>query len=108
MDIMKIYKYEILEVGDFEIEFPVGSTILKFDNQLEIPTIWFLVNPDEKDTEIRKFRLVGTGHDFKMDGVYKYIGTCLQHYGSLVWHLFEKSAYPIKNSAYSQEPYIIV
>ena len=83
----KIYKYPLTVEGKILLELPEGAEILTFQTQRDFLCIWALVNPDAPKVK-REFRMYGTGHDVKEDGL-KYIGTCQQFNGGLIWHLFE-------------------
>jgi len=85
----KIYKYPV-EVADVQtILLPIGAQILSVQEQKGKPYIWAIVNP-ETDSEPRRFRLYGTGHNIETDNVLKYIGTFQLLCGRLVFHLFEE------------------
>lgn len=119
---MKIFKYEIVkepnQYGDLELEMPKEAVILAVQTQKtvlgemlgalgsEAPCIWALVN-EEAPTEVRRFRLIGTGQDLP-DGIIRvrgvpipngyikaplvldYIGTFQE--GPFVWHLWERGS----------------
>jgi len=83
----KIYKYKFHITDDFTIDLPIEHQILDVQVQDAKPTMWVLLNPDDKPTSTN-FCLIGTGNpiDRNMDD-YIYIGT-FQH-GPFVWHLFK-------------------
>ena len=82
-----VYKYPIPLMGDVvEIELPSCANILHVATQNNWPCLWALINPHNKTTEFRKFRIAGTGHP--IEGNWKYIGTIFQNV--LVWHIFEE------------------
>jgi len=85
-----IYKYDVPAEDYFELELPIGAQILTVQSQFGEPHIWVL-GDTEKKSEVRYFRLLGTGHDFKLnsDKVKQYIGTFQIEGGMLVFHLFE-------------------
>ena len=85
-----IYKYQITQRHQ-ELEMPIGSEIIAFKNQNNIPTIWALVNNDS-DYEKRNFTLYNTGEellDIKNGFVGTYWGTFINNKKDLVKHLFE-------------------
>jgi hypothetical protein len=83
-----IYKYT-LPVGDnVAVSLPVGAGILSVHEQREQICMWALVDPNEKETEIRQFRIAGTGHDITED-LYQFIGSVHMYSSSLVFHVFE-------------------
>lgn len=85
----KIYKYPV-EVADIQtILLPLGAQILTVQEQNGQPYIWAIVDT-ETDSEPRRFRLYGTGHNIETDNVLKYIGTFQLLCGRLVYHLFEE------------------
>lgn len=85
----KIYKYPV-EVADIQtILLPLGAQILSVQEQNGQPYIWAILDT-ETDSEPRRFRLYGTGHNIETDNVLKYIGTFQLLCGRLVYHLFEE------------------
>ncbi len=87
-----IWKYSLTERIN-EIDLPIGATVLSFQCQKDIPTIWVLVEPNlvcEGEREKRIFEIFGTGQEIEKEGGFKYIGTAQQYKGNLIWHLFEK------------------
>lgn len=82
-----IWKFPI-EVRDIQgLNMPSGATILTVQVQHNDPCLWAIVDPSEV-TELRTFRIVGTGHpiDFTTEA---YIGTFQLSNGGLVFHIFE-------------------
>lgn len=88
---LKIYKYESEVKDKINLEVPKDSVLQKVMATENHLTFWFLVNPLEKDKEIFRFIVYGTGHDiYKYDlNVAKkaYIDTVRSSTG-LVWHIF--------------------
>jgi hypothetical protein len=86
-----IWKYEILIGDDFAIEMPKGAQILKVALQYGKPVMWALIDKDAKETEIRHFFLLGTGHLINniVSNSVNYIDTFLMEQDRLVLHLFE-------------------
>ncbi len=66
-------------------EMPVSAEFLCVQVQGDAAVAWFLVLPDDKKTEPRKFQIYGTGHDIPLRE--KYLGTFQSP--PFVWHLFE-------------------
>jgi len=86
--IQKIWKYPLdMIVDEFILEMPEGAILLSFKVQRGVPTLWALVNPNNK-FEKRYFRLVGTGHSIEDDNL-KYIDSVQLDRGNLIFHLFE-------------------
>lgn len=86
---LKVFKYQV-EVSDYpEIDMKIGAHILSFQVQQGGLCIWAIVNPDGDD-EVRRFRLVGTGHEInEPERKLKYIGTTQMLEGRVLFHLFE-------------------
>lgn len=89
---LKVFKYPVPVADLFELEMPKDAQILTVQTQDEDMQMWALVDP-ESPTELRHFRLAGTGHSI-IHTVKRYIGTFQIRGGRLVFHLFEVS-YPI-------------
>lgn len=90
-----IYKYPVALTVGFEesVEMPIGAEIVRFKDQGGRLVVWAIVSVADKyeenvGTEMRRFRVVGTGHKIP-EGV-SYIASCDQ--GPFVWHLFEERA----------------
>ena len=83
----QVFKYEIPSGDTFCIGLEPGAEILTVQIQHGIPNIWALVDPYQS-TELRHFRLSGTGLPITEEGL-KYIGTFQLREGSFVGHLFE-------------------
>ena len=84
-----IWKYELITQDTLRVLLPIGAEILALQTQNEKPCVWFLVNPDEVKTEVRKFDIVSTGHTIYDANNKKYIGTYQLQGGLLVFHVFE-------------------
>jgi len=84
-----IWKFP-LEITDLqEVLMPKGAEILTVQMQEQTLCIWAKVNPEKEfETEIRKIRIIGTGHKFNDENL-KYIGTTQMYGGGLIWHVFE-------------------
>lgn len=81
-----IYKYPFAPVDSFAIDMPAPAEVLHVDCQRGQPCMWVLVWPDG-ETVTRRFRLVGTGHEFDSKSL-RYLATFQQ--SPFVWHLFEE------------------
>lgn len=86
-----IWKFPLLINDLVELQMPKGAVVLHVALQGKQPCLWALVNSTEP-TEIRKFRIVGTGHLISLNEVplLTYIGSFLMHGGALVFHVFER------------------
>ena len=86
---LSIFKYPIPMDDYCSLDLPKGAKILTVQEQHGEPQIWALVDP-EKQTEIRNFRLAGTGHPIKeKEEDLSHIETFQMMNGTLVFHLFE-------------------
>lgn len=85
-----IYKYQI-QSDEQKITMPAGASILCFQLQNTVPTIWAMVDI-EQPVEVRSFRIYGTGWEMDELMNLRYIGTIQSE--SLVWHLFEEKLAP--------------
>ena len=84
-----IYKYTLGEAGDamIEVALPRGSKIVHCANQRDNDIcIWALVDT-QRPTEIRRFRIVGTGHEIHPRAPVTHIGTVA--IAPFVWHVLE-------------------
>ena len=69
------------------VTLPIGSKALKVDDQLDVVTLWAMVDPDEQRTETREFVLFGTGWPIPDNVQLGDYWTVYQ--GMFVWHIFE-------------------
>ncbi len=67
---------------------PKGAEIVAFDDQAGQPSFWAIVDTDQPQ-EWRGFTIIGTGHPAPTEDEGRYLGTCKQLDGMLMWHLFE-------------------
>ncbi len=70
-----------------ELRLPAGATVLKFENQCEIPCLWAMVDTDLPE-ERRFFQILGTGSYVSENT--RFVGTALFEEDNLVLHLFEE------------------
>jgi hypothetical protein len=103
-----VWKYEIpLLADEFRLEMPKGADVLHVSTQFGTPQMWVEVKLENtKDMETRKFRVVGTGHEYEdvllttyddegeatrwYDVKYHtYIGTFQMMSGNFIFHIFE-------------------
>ena len=85
----KIFKYTLKIDDEQEILMPFGAEILTVQVQNYQPQIWAIVNPDDIQPEVRKIRMIGTGHPIEQDFTGKYIGTFQLYSGVIIFHVFE-------------------
>ncbi len=83
-----IWKFELTEGGNQEIELRKGYEFLTLQMQNGNPCIWVLLNPEEEKETIT-LEIYGTGHEIHYDmGVSReYLATF--QYATLVWHVFK-------------------
>lgn len=84
-----VYKYT-LEIGVVTtIRLPIYSKVVGFRLQRGIPTVWIVIDLDEKVHEKRDFFGIPTGWQFNREVLETY-GTVEDSVG-LIWHLVEVS-----------------
>lgn len=86
---MRVYKFpldadKVSRAGEFSMQMPVGSTIISFQMQFGVPTLWAVCDPEEKTLGRYDFILTTTGAD--LHGEVTFIGTIQDSIH--VWHLF--------------------
>ncbi len=82
-----IWKFELTDSDEQQIEMPEGAQILSVQMQNNKPCLWALVNPDPQiKKEKRIIELKGTGHAIYGTGR-TFIGTF--QWGDFVGHVFE-------------------
>lgn len=93
METRRIYKYKLEIAKNMqEITMPLGAQIMHIGAQNNTDlSIWCLVNPTQEEMKVRKFMVLATGDEFKIDDgkFYRFIGTVLFDGGSFVVHVFE-------------------
>jgi hypothetical protein len=80
-----IWKFPLKREGEQVIDMPKHAMVLAVQMQDTLPTLWAEVDPDGQP-EKRRFRIIGTGHEFQGHGL-AYIGTVQD--GWMVWHVYE-------------------
>lgn len=86
-----VHKYP-LDLGELRRhQMPVGASLLCVKSQQDEIVLYALVDQEETQTEERKFRIAGTGHNLGVENIatLRYIGTVLTYGERLVWHVFE-------------------
>ena len=81
-----IWKFPIELRDEFMLEMPRDAELLFVAAQNDMGCLWARVVPG-RQTELRKFKLRGTGHE--VDTACDYVGSFMSRGGSLVFHLFE-------------------
>ena len=86
-----IYRYELPAVYN-EVIMPKEAIILQamYQPARKAPSIWALVDREEKDTVTRCFEIIGTGHSFPHYSEYaKHCGSFIMPDGFHIFHVFE-------------------
>lgn len=83
----KVFKYTIEPDDYINLLLPRGAEVLSIQEQDGHTQLWALVDP-HNETEVRTFRLAGTGHPIEDDKL-EFIGTFQLKNLGLVFHLFE-------------------
>jgi hypothetical protein len=89
---MKICKYT-MDQSIQTIALPVGSSIIKVDQQDNQVKMWALT-PATEASELRTFEVIPTGCDVPVG--FNYLGTAILHGGSLVLHVFEHGKWVVR------------
>lgn len=87
-----IYKFQLYVMDEVTIPMQPGAEILTVREQDGQLALWAIVDPDRPATEMRRFRVVGTGNPMHaFQPTWRYIGTIQQAtaFGEMVWHVFE-------------------
>lgn len=86
---MRTWKYGVpIQAEPHVFSMPIGAVPLTVQMQCGEPCLWVKVNPVGPSVE-RRFRWVGTGHEFDDDAIVGYVGTVQTDGGAFVWHLWE-------------------
>jgi hypothetical protein len=88
-----IWKYPCY-TEPFDLIMPKDAEVVAFDDQGGRPSFWVIVDTDQPQQEQRHFMMIGTGHPAPAADEGRYLGTCKQLDGVLMWHLFELGAAP--------------
>lgn len=84
-----VYKYQLSQNRETQVELPKGAEILKVDVQNDTICLWAKVNPDKKKKEARTFEVFGTGHPMP-DFERRFLNTFFVQGGTYVFHAFER------------------
>ncbi len=84
----KIWKYTLPVTDHPILPMQKDARVLSVDVQHGEVQVWALVDP-EAPTELRRFRVSGTGHPLgeEIESL-RFIGTVQMMGGQLVWHIF--------------------
>lgn len=86
-----IYKFALNPGGRTVLDLPSGARLLFIECQREVPCVW-VETPSRRISEVspRTILSFATGEVFKYPPEQlHYLGSVLQHQGSLVWHFYE-------------------
>lgn len=82
---IRVWKYVISPMNDVpDISTPEGAKLVHVGLHGKQIGLWFEVNPAEKHSIIRSFRVYGTGHPIEMGS---HVGTVIMI--PFVWHVYE-------------------
>lgn len=87
-----IWKYKFSIWDEMSIEMPKGAIIISIQIQNGQTVLWAIVNPDEKEKELRRFRCFPTGSEFDLlpdEDCLTFLSTIQLAGGDFVIHCFE-------------------
>ena len=89
----KVYRYELELTDEPAVHMPIGAEVLSVSTERGHLECWALVDVPglpghEPRTELREFRVVGTGNPAP-DDLGRFLGTVMELGGALVFHVFE-------------------
>lgn len=82
-----IYKYPLEFTCPQTIKLPSSAEILYVDSQRNTPTIWAIIDIDDKSTIEVDVYIISTGQAFDASNKL-YVGSCMTENGLFVWHIF--------------------
>ena len=88
---MRVFKYEIPQVDDAKVRLPIGAQVLTVGQQFDKLFLWALVDPGEKRTKRRTFRVAETDDEIADATELKFIGSVNLSGGLRVVHIFERT-----------------
>lgn len=85
-----VFKYPLPLTNDVQtVNMPVDFKILTLQMQHGVPTIWALVDDNDPPVVSRRFRTIGTGHQFRDSAEFPvYVGTFQVEGGMFIFHVF--------------------
>lgn len=86
-----VYRYELGQASYNEAEMIKGAHVVKagFQPTRSMISVWAVVDTSVKETEIRAFETVGTGHSIIHTEHARYLDTFMMPDGFHVFHVFE-------------------
>lgn len=94
----RVYKYILPLEDEVSMGLPRGSRILSVGTQPAFQhgiCVWVLLDPDVKEKVVHYFRIAGTGHPVDPEWT-RFIGTVIMANGELVFHVFTKDIYDVR------------
>ena len=82
-----IYKYPLDFTYPQSIDVLFFADILYVDSQRNTPTIWAIIDTDDKSTIEVDVYIISTGQAFDASNKL-YVGSCITENGLFVWHIF--------------------
>lgn len=71
--------------------WPLGATVLHFDIQQGVPTLWVQCDEKRRDTLLpHRFVLYPTGYELQDPSKLRHVGSAMTPDGSLVLHCYEE------------------
>jgi hypothetical protein len=100
-----IYKYILPIVNEFELLLPKDNVIISLDSQNNLPCLWAIVDPNEKEIVQRTFSCFKTGEPIpNIEGkVRAFIKTIKLHQETFIVHFFENIEKPKNFIDFMQE-----
>ncbi len=92
-----IWKYALEPEGDTTLRVPCEADLLYLAVQNGHPFVWMRVDTDAQVDEIRRFTVVGTGHEVRAGLLYR--GSFMLMEGAFVGHVFEAVPMPPEGTA---------
>lgn len=83
---MKVFKYELNEVGETLVDIPMGAMRLHLALQKGKPHLWLAVDPN---MPLRRSKIVVVPTGSEVPRHAEYLGTLLYNGGDFVAHFFE-------------------
>lgn len=85
---LSVFKYPLQVLDEQAISLPLGAKVLAVRFQRQVPMLWALVDPAEREERFHVIRMAGTGHPVEASWADKYVSTDFLHDGGLVFHFF--------------------
>lgn len=85
-----VWKYPLEVLDEQCIPVLIGSQFISVMSQDNRPVVYFLADIEESSQNPVEFRILGTGHEKKVDYLdgFRFIGTIQAYDGFFVWHIW--------------------